>query len=98
MNRTPFPLLRIAFPLLLLVSLACQDQPVEAPNPRFHEGVDEGGSHFRYGTLSWAPTESPNEVEFRVIAAFRRDAYGFLGRCFGVCPGGFPVAGDTIVE
>src|SRR3990172_9598669 len=101
MNRTPFPLLRIAFPLLLLVSLACQDQPVEAPNPRFHEGVDQGGSHFWYGTLSWAPTGSPGEVRFSLRAAFRRDAYtNAFGRCVGGCNGadGAAVTGDIISE
>lgn len=99
MKRTPaFSLLRLTCPLLFLAILACQDQPVEVPEPLFHEGVDEGGSHFRYGTLSWAPTETPGEVVFRLVAAFRRDAYGFLGRCIGVCPGGLPVAGDIIVE
>ena len=35
--------------------------------------ADEG-SHFRYGTLSWAPTGNPGEVEFRLRASFRRDS------------------------
>ena len=31
-------------------------------------------SHFRYGTLSWSPTGTAGEVEFRLRAAFRRDS------------------------
>jgi hypothetical protein len=31
-------------------------------------------SHFRYGTLSWSPTATPGQVEFRFRAAFRRDS------------------------
>ena len=36
--------------------------------------ADDPGSHFRYGTLSWAPTGNPGEVDFRLKAAFRRDS------------------------
>ena len=31
-------------------------------------------THFRYGTMSWAPTGNPGQVEFRLRAAFRRDS------------------------
>ena len=31
-------------------------------------------THFRYGTLSWAPTGATGQVEFRLRAAFRRDS------------------------
>ena len=31
-------------------------------------------THFRYGTLSWAPTGVTGQVEFRLRAAFRRDS------------------------
>lgn len=92
--------------LLLLAAglfvVGCVEEPT-APGlpivdgPSLHTGVDEGGSHFRYGTLSWVSTGNPGEVEFNLRAAFRRSAYTG-SRCIGSCPGGLPVTGDIIVE
>jgi hypothetical protein len=53
-------------------------------------------SHFRYGTLSWAPTGTPGEVQFELRVALRRNdpQYGFF-------PGGidnFAEVGDIITE
>jgi hypothetical protein len=53
-------------------------------------------SHFRYGTLQWAPTTTLGEVRFDLRVALRRDssAYGFF-------PGGvdnFAETGDIINE
>ena len=39
-----------------------------------HVTADEPGSHFRYGTLSWAPTSNPGEVKFSLKAGFRRSS------------------------
>ena len=83
----------------LLVIAACIDEPVGVESePQYDVGPVDAGSHFRYATLSWAPTATPNEIRFRLIAAFRRTAYFPPNRCFPICAGGFPGVGDTISE
>ncbi len=52
----------------------------------------DGHSHFRFGHISWVPTGNPNEVEFTVLNAFRRDGYS------GSAPDGSLAVGDTFLE
>jgi hypothetical protein len=67
-------------PLLGVVLLACerapfQTGPADPANQGAGDEFDGHHSHFRYGTMSWAPTGNPGEVRFRLRAGFRRDAY-----------------------
>ena len=62
----------------LLIFTACEDErpgPLEV-DPSYDLGADgvDPGSHFRYATLSWAPTGTTNEVQIRLVAAFRLNA------------------------
>lgn len=55
-----------------------------------------GATHFRFGNLSWAPTTTPGEVEFKLTVALRRDS-----TTYGAFPGGvdqYAETGDIIVE
>lgn len=47
-------------------------------------------TYFRYGHISWSRGSGPNEVNFTVDQAWRRDAFGGTGA------DGLPVVGDTI--
>ncbi len=66
-------------PFLGVVVLACERAPLQtepsAPTANGSGEFDGNHSHFRYGTMSWAPTGNPGEVRFRLRAGFRRDAY-----------------------
>ena len=62
----------------LLAIAACVDEPVGVDiSPQRDVIGTDPGSHFRYATLSWAPTGTPGsgEVEFRLIAGFRPAGY-----------------------
>jgi len=72
--------MRLRFiPLLGVVVLACERAPLQtepaAPTANGSAEFDGHHSHFRYGTMSWAPTANSGEVRFRLRAGFRRDAY-----------------------
>src|SRR5438552_2150164 len=65
-------------------------------------GVAEA-SHFRYGHYNWHPTGAPNQIDFVLQNAFRRNA----NPCVDVttntttactAPDTFPAVGDVIVE
>ena len=60
-------------------------------------------SHFRFARLSWV-ADGNGEVEFTLVAAWRRDAPSFscvnFGPGDGTCDGsdGYPITGDVIIE
>jgi len=88
--------MRLRFiPLLGLVVLACERAPLQtepsAPTANGSDEFDGHHSHFRYGTMSWAPTGNPGEVRFRLRAGFRRDDPAYKGQPF-------PVTGDFIQD
>jgi hypothetical protein len=53
-------------------------------------------SHFRFSHLNWVPTGNPNEVEFEIFQAVRRDGACGPGPFTG--PGGLPGIGDICIE
>lgn len=54
---------------------------------------DASATHFRYGTLSWAPTGTPGQVRFDLRVAMRRNGY------FGFpTPDGHPQTGHIVLE
>jgi len=84
-------------PFLGVVLLACERTPLQtepaAPTAHGTGEFDGNHSHFRYGTMSWAPTGNPGEVRFRLRAGFRRDDPAYLG-----AGAPFPVTGDFIQD
>src|SRR5687767_5171785 len=51
---------------------------------------DAQASHFRYGTLQWAPTATTGEVRFDLRVALRRDVPSY-----GSFPGGVDMWAET---
>lgn len=47
---------------------------------------DAAASHFRYANLSWVPTTNPGEVEFQLIASFRRSRFPGQGTAGDLLP------------